>query len=61
MSVFRLTVISRDAVHVRVRFASRVSGQTWATNGVLTFTLTEWDVYRGMIRRLPSRMVEVVE
>ena len=39
----RMTAISSDVYHVRVRVVSRIGGQL-ATNGFITFNREEWDL-----------------
>jgi len=38
--------ISSNDRHVRVRVATSLDGEHWATNGFLVFTPEEWDAFR---------------
>ena len=58
---YRFTVISRNSQHVRVRVASSCDGgKQWATNGMLTFTVNEWEQFAKWVVA-PRANCEIVD
>ena len=54
---FRFNAYNKNPMHTNVR-VSTFNGGNWVTNGVITFTLQEWEFFKKVAE---SDNVEIVE